>query len=134
MNQIVSSLAIKYIMISNKLKFCIWNIHGYKSRQFGNKFHCEDFLKTIKDQDFIGLTETHIHDEILEHLSIPGFTRISYKNGKKNLKSNTAPGGIAVFVKENLAKLFTGENSDNEDTIWVNKKKRSYLGATMTFL
>ena len=110
-------------MISNKLKFCIWNIHGYKSRQIGNKLHSDDFLNTIKDEDVIGLSETHIHDEIVEYLSIPGFKRISHKKQKKNLKSNTAPGGIAIFVKENLSKFFSGENTDNEDTIWVKIKK-----------
>ena len=92
-------------MIVNKLKFCIWNIHGYKSRQIGNKLHSDDFLNIIKDQDFIGLTETHIHDEIPEHLSIPGFIRLSYINMKK--RSHTAPGGIAVFVKDHFYSTFS---------------------------
>ena len=115
-------------MIVNKLTFCIWNIHGYKSRQIGNKLHSDDFLNIIKDQDFIGLTETHIHDEILEDLSIPGFIRLCYRNMKKNQKSHTAPGGIAVFVKEHLFNLFSHVYSDNEDTIWVKIKKEVSKG------
>ena len=78
----------------NKLKFCIWNIHGCKSRQLGNKLQNEMFLNIQNDVDLIGLTETHIHEGTLEHLSIPGFQLKSYKNQKKNLKSNTAPGAL----------------------------------------
>ena len=105
-------------MILKKLKFCTWNIHGYTSRQIGNKLHNEDFLEIQKDVDFIGLTETHIHEEILENLSIPDFRLISYKNRNKNLKSNTASGGIAVFVRENLTKLFSVIKNDNEDMLF----------------
>ena len=110
-------------MNSNKLKFCSWNINGYKSRQIGNKLHHEEFFNIVKDKDFIGVTETHMHDEILEHLSIPGFKCVKYKIQKKNLKSNTAPGGIAIFVKEYLAELFSVENTGNEDILCVKAKK-----------
>ena len=109
-------------MAIKDLKVCSWNIHGYKSRQIGNKLHSEDFLNIIKDQDIISLTETHIHDEILEHLSIPGYKRICHKNRVKNEKSRTAAGGIAIFVKECLEKSFSNVYSDNEDTIWVTLK------------
>ena len=68
------------------------------SREIGIKLHCKDFLKALEDADVIGLTETHMHDEILENLNIPGFHRLSYRNREKNTRSNTAPSGIAVFV------------------------------------
>ncbi len=106
-------------MLLSKLKFCSWNIHGYKSREIGIKLHCEDFCKVLEDVDVIGLTETHIHDESLGHLNIPGFHLLGFKNRKKNLRSNTASGGIAVFVKANLAHLFTVVNMENEDIVWV---------------
>ena len=119
------------------LKFCAWNIHGYKSRQIGNKLHNDYFLKTIEDQDIVCLTETHIHDEILEHLCIPGYKRFAYKNRIKNEKSRTASGGIAIFIKENLHELLIHISRDDEDTIWVKIKKEAtkgdcdiYLGAT----
>ena len=69
------------------------------------------------------LTETHIHSENLEHLNIVGFRLLGYKNSKKNLKSNTAPGGIAIFVKENVFMLFTIKKTENEDIIWTKLKK-----------
>ena len=109
-------------MAIKNLKICSWNIHGYNSRHLGNKLHCEDFLNIIKGQDIVNLSETHIHDEILEHLSIPGYKRICHKNRLKNAKSRTAAGGIAMFVKDHLAKAFSNVHSDNEDTIWVTFK------------
>ena len=66
------------------LECCSWNIHGLQSRQLGSKLLDPEFLNIIKNVDFLGLTETHIQDEILEDLNIPGFIRISYKNRKKN--------------------------------------------------
>ena len=107
----------------NYLNFCSWNIHGHKSRQLGNKLHDENFMNVIKDQDFISLTETHIHDAILEELSIPGYKRVQYKNRKKNLRSHTAAGGIAVFVKNHMSNLLTPVQTDDDNTIWVKIKK-----------
>ena len=114
-------------MYSNKLNFCSWNIHGYYSRDIGNKLRVKDFLDIIKNDDFVGVTETHIHEGILEELSIPGYHCLSFKNRKKNSKSNTAAGGIAIFVKQNLVKLFSVIELGNDDAIWV-KLKKEFVG------
>ena len=63
-----------------------------------------DFLSEINKSDIIGISETHIFDEILSELDIPGFKRISYKNRKKLKNANKTSGGIAVFAKNNIAK------------------------------
>ena len=110
-------------MIGTALKFCSWNIHGYKSREIGNKFCDEEFLNIFKNNDFIGLTETHLHDEILDKMNIPGFHCMKVKNRRKNLKSNTAAKGIAVFVNDNIKELFSVVEIDNEDVIWVKISK-----------
>ena len=65
-----------------------------------------EFSNIVKDKDFVGITETHMHEEILENLSFPGFKCLKYKIQKKNLNSNTASGGIAIFVKDHLAENF----------------------------
>ena len=57
---------------SLSLKFCSWNIHGFNSRQLGNKLIDREFLDTIDKVGFLGITETHIHDGILDKLNIPG--------------------------------------------------------------
>ena len=106
-------------MFGNALKFSAWNIHGYNSRDIGNKFHDEEFQNIFNNDDFVGLTETHVHDEILDKMNIPGFHRLKVKNRPKNHKSNTAPKGIAVFVKESIKELFSVVNIENEDAIWV---------------
>ena len=73
--------------------------------------------------DFIGLTETHMHTEILDKMNIPGFYRFHTKNQQKNEKSNKAPKGIAVFVKESIKDMFKLEKMNNDDVIWVKMKK-----------
>ena len=110
-------------MINRKLKFCVWNIHGYNSRQIGNKFEDEEFLKCFQGIDFIGITETHVHEEVLDKMNIPGYDRLHFINEKKNAKSNTAPRGIAVFAKENISELFKLVKTENKDVIWVRMKK-----------
>ena len=73
--------------------------------------------------DFIGLTETHMHAEVLDKMNIPGYSRLHFINESKNKKSNTAPRGIAVFVKENLSELFQLVKTENKDVIWVRMRK-----------
>ncbi len=110
-------------MANNKLKFCSWNIQGYSSRQIGNKFQDNEFLACFKGIDFIGLTETHMHNEVVDKMNIPGFCRLKMKNQLKNLKSNTAQKGIAVFVKEEIKNIVHFVPMDNEDVIWVKIRK-----------
>ena len=86
-------------MISKKLKFCSWNIQGYNSTALGNKFEDQEFLNVFENIDFVGLTETHMHTEILDKMNIPGFHRVHAINQVKNKKSNTASKGVAVFVR-----------------------------------
>ena len=106
-------------MIDKKQDFCSGNIQGYNSRQIGNKFEDEEFLKCFQGIDFIGITETHVHEEVLDKMNIPGYERLHFINEKKNTKSNTAPRGIAVFVKENISELFKLVKTENKDVIWV---------------
>ena len=68
-------------------------------------------MKCFGGTDFIGLTETHMHTEVLDKLNIPGYELFHYVNETKNLKSHTAPIGIAVFVKENIFDYFKLEKN-----------------------
>ena len=83
-----------------------------------------DFLSEINKSDIIGISETHIFDEILSELDIPGFKRISYKNRKKLKNANKTSGGIAVFAKNNIAKYLEPFKTHNEDIIWIKLKKK----------
>ena len=110
-------------MINNTLKFCTWNIQGYYSRLIGNKFEDKDFLEWFSEVDVVGITETHVHAEVLDEMNIPGFHRLDVKNQSKNKRSNTASKGIAVFVKESKKNLFSVVDMENEDVIWIKMKK-----------
>ena len=111
-------------MISKLLKFCSWIIQGYHSRSIGNKFEDREFLKKFDGMDFIAITETHIHTEVMGKINIPDFHLLGYKNQSKNTKSNTASKGIAVFVRETIKDMFSLEKSvNNDDAIWVKLKK-----------
>ena len=68
------------------MKITSWNLNGYKSRHFGSKLIHHDFLSEIENSDVVGLTETHIHKEVLGDLHIPGYNRIAYKNEIKTGK------------------------------------------------
>jgi hypothetical protein len=118
----------------DNFKISFWNLHGYKSQIIGNKLADTDFLCEIQISHVVGLAETHIHDEILEDLIIPGYKLVSYKNGKKNLKSHTAPGGLAIFIKENITKYFSEIKTDDENTIWLKMKKELVGGEEDIFL
>ena len=67
---------------NNVIKHCFWNIQGYKSQILGNKLVSAEFLHEIEGCDIVGLAETHIHDEVLSELDIPGYIRKHYKNRK----------------------------------------------------
>ena len=68
--------------------------------------------------------ETHIYNEILTELDIAGFTRLNYKNREKFKKANKSSGGIAVFAKHKIAKLFEPFKTKNKDIIWMKMSKK----------
>ena len=104
------------------LEIGTWNINGLFSRTIGVKFLDKDFIKSTEEVDLLCITETHAHKDTIDQLSIPGFKLLGFKNHKKNLKSNTARGGIAIFVKPNIEQLFTVLKSDSLETIWIKLK------------
>ena len=59
----------------------------------GNK----EFLKIFDDMDFIGITRTHMHTEVLDKMNILRDHHIQ----------NTAWKGIAVFVTGSIKYFFT---------------------------
>ena len=105
------------------LKISSWNINGYNSRNIGNKLLDKDFLDEIKHDGLVGIVETHIYDEILDALSIPGFKLLTHKNRAFNKRSKKGDGGIAVFIKEELTKYVIPQMNENPDSVWVKIKK-----------
>ena len=119
----------------NNLNMSYWNIHGYKSKIIGNKLLDPDFLSEMRNSDIIGLSETHTCDDTVDHLNIPGFIQLKYKNRKKGA-NNVTPGGISVFARQNLSEFLQPVETQNEDIIWIKIKKEKlnlpndiYLGS-----
>ena len=98
----------------------------YYSSLVGNKFSDSDFLTQIENSDIIGLSETHIYDEVVSELDIPNFTRIGYKNRDKFKKANKTSGGIAIFAKNEIANIAELYKTKNSDIIWIKLKLKSF--------
>ena len=81
----------------------------------GNKLTNSDFMDTIQGVDILSLVETHSRDKTLE---IPGFKR-PFQLMRKSNHGKKCFGGIAVFVKTELATFVKEVNSGNKDVLWI---------------
>ena len=102
-------------MEQNRIKCLYWNIHGISSKIIGEKNKDPNFLKTISSYDVIALSELHTKSTI----SLPGFYLKKQKFREKNNKGPKIGGGIAVYVKHNIANNFKIIPTDNADSIWL---------------
>ena len=109
---------VSNLVLPNALNYCFWNIRGYKSTIIGNKLIHKDFLENVENCDIVGLAETHIHDDVLSKLSIPGYTRINYIIRTANSKGKGS-GGVAIFCKLHLTKYVTPVSKGNDNVAWV---------------
>ena len=116
------------------IKHCFWNIQGYKSKIIGNKLLNKDFLDEVKNSDFVGLAETHSHDEVLSDLDIPGYVRKHFKNRKAHSNGKCGSGGIAIFCKPDLSKHVNIAHNEHDDVIWIKIGRAVYGGAEDTYL
>ena len=102
-------------MDKTHLKCLYLNIHGISSKALGDKTNDENFLQTVSEYDVIGISELHTKN----YVSIPGFHLKKQKFREKKDKSPKIGGGIAVFVKHNIANNFKIITNDNVDSIWI---------------
>ena len=103
-----------------------WNINGFRSKVFGNKFEQQDVQNIIKKYNIIGFTETHTSNDIT--LSLPGFSVPFTKNRPKIGSQKKLSGGIAVFVKDYLidSKSICQVQTNNQNVIWLKLKKEKF--------
>ena len=90
-------------------------MHGISSKILGEKNNDPTFLSLISTFDVIGLSELHTKNII----SIPGFYLKKQKFRDKKHKGPKISGGIAVYVKQNLASNFRLMPNENIDSIWL---------------
>ena len=97
---------------------CYWDISSNTSQIFRNKSLVENILQAVnKGVDIVALAEAQ---EYLCDLYIPGCRRLSYK---KREGASIRSGGLAVFVKEDVANIFHEVKVDNPNAIWLKTKK-----------
>ena len=98
------------------LRILYWNIHGINSRVIGEKNTDQEFLKITQQYDIVCLSELHTDKAI----SLPGFVTKKQKFRKKQHKGPKIGGGIAVYIKQDIAKNFhLLPNNNNSDSIWL---------------
>ena len=103
-------------MTGQLLKILYWNIHGINSRVVGEKNKDSEFLKITQQYDIVCLSELHTDKAI----SLPGFVTKKQKFRKKLHKGPKIGGGIAIYVKQDIAKNFhLLPNNNNKDSIWL---------------
>lgn len=103
----------------NFLRFCYWNIHGWSSKEIGDKLTDKDFLTCLSNCDIVSLSEIHCESEV----SLPGFISKKQKIREKKHKGPKISGGIGIFVKEEVEHLVQVVPNNSPDSIWVKIKK-----------
>ena len=103
------------------LKCLFWNMHGINSKILGEKNNDPTFLKIISSYDVLGLSELHTKKII----SIPGFYLKKQKFRDEKHNGPKISGGIAVYIKQNIASNFRLMPNNNIDSIWL----KTSLGA-----
>ena len=115
----IQLMSKSYLNMSiNLLNYCnilFWNIHGQKVKSIGNKFTDIEFLNICDKSDILGLAELHTSDKP----SIEGFKLIKDKIRKKTHKGPKIAGGLALFVKKEIAHMVKYVANNCEDSIWV---------------
>ena len=119
---------------NNVIRHCFWNIQGYKSQILGNKLLSSELLQEIEGCDILGLAETHIHDQVLSELDIPGYIRKHYRNRKSHSNGNCGSGGLAIFCKTEISKSINVAANVHDDVIWIKINKDLYGGGDDTYL
>ena len=99
----------------SSLDISFWNIHGHRSQNIGNKLNDPEFLDLLEGRDIVGIGELHAEGEV----SIPGFVNVKQKIRTKKFKGPKIPGGIAVFVREEIYHLVKVVENKNEESIWI---------------
>ena len=102
-------------MEKRRIRCLYWNLHGISSKTLGEKNKDPNFLRIIASFDVIGLSELHTNNII----SLPGFSLKKQKFRDKKHKGPKIGGGIAVYVKHDIANNFKIIPNNNVDSIWI---------------
>ena len=102
-----------------------WNIEGLVNGDGTNKLRLPLILNTVHRYDIICLNETWQDNDnntnVNGYKQYTSFRRYKHKNAKRN------SGGVAVLIKNNIAKGVTKQKSASDDCIWL-KLDKNFFG------
>ena len=82
--------------ISGILRIGIWNIHGYKSKELGNKIKQTEVIEIIKRHDIFGVVESHAESN--SDLEVEGFKYYARARPKSGTKYSG--GGCVIYQQK----------------------------------
>ena len=107
------------------ITFGYWNINGHSSKYLGDKLLDEEFLNVISVCDVVGLGEI----QSLSIVDIPGFINIKQKFREKRSAGPKIPGGLGVFVRNDIIDTIELVPNSCEDSIWIKiKNEETFIG------
>ena len=116
------------------LQIGVWNIHGHKHKELGNKLELNELNTMIRKHDLFGIVETHADESSdLNIESCRHFVKYRNKSGNRNY------GGIALYINKRIKDGVSYMPNQNQNVIWckLNKEhfhteKDIYLGTQFT--
>ncbi len=109
--------------IKKFLKIASWNIANFYSRIWQDKTTTTEFRQAVLEFDIFSLTETHAATE--NDIQIPKYKHYAVVR-KKHAKARKCSGGIAVFVREEIADGVVMDDRSNGVAIVLRLKKESF--------
>ena len=107
------------------ITFGYWNINGHTSKYLGDKLLDEEFLDIVSVCDVVGLGEI----QSLSIVDIPGYKNVKQKFREKRSAGPKIPGGLGVFVRNELIDSIELVPNSCEDSIWIKiKKEDTFIG------
>ena len=103
----------------SNLTFLVWNVGGLTR----DKLEDRKFRKLLK-YDVICLTETHT--TIKSIINIPGYIHSQRTRESESHNSRKKSGGIAIYVKSNLAPGTEFIKSEHDDILWIKFNKDQF--------
>ena len=95
-----------------------WNVGGWALKDSDNK-HFRERTMIYSDCDIFCVVETFLKNN--ETIVIPGYTYYSHNRTNIHKKAKRGSGGVGIFIRNELLKLFSVSILDDtvEDILWI---------------
>ena len=108
-----------------KITIATWNIEGLLTCNGTNKLEVPSVKRFVNKFDIMCLNETWQNTN--EHLAFSGYTVFSSFRSRRHVNAKRNSGGVAVLIRNSIAKGVSKQQSLSDDTIWL-KLSKDYFG------